>query len=86
MKYYINRPKRFFRIALSHSSLEIYFDTNFSLMQHHNYALFDIDNMMPWEREIYVDMLIEHIKEENKKHRRTKQEITTNGSINRLTW
>ena len=36
-------------------------------MQHHNYALSDIENMMPWERDIYVQMLIEHIKEENKK-------------------
>ena len=36
-------------------------------MTHHNYSLSDLDNMMPWEREIYVDMLIEHIKEENKK-------------------
>jgi len=36
-------------------------------MQHHNYSLSDLDNMMPWEREIYVDMLIEHIKEENKR-------------------
>jgi len=37
-------------------------------MQHHNYALSDIENMMPWERDVYVQMLIEHIKEENKKH------------------
>jgi hypothetical protein len=36
-------------------------------MQHHNYSLSDLENMMPWEREIYVDMLIEHIKEENKR-------------------
>ena len=36
-------------------------------MQHHNYALTDIENMMPWERDIYVQMLIEHIKEQNKK-------------------
>jgi len=36
-------------------------------MQHHNYSLSDIENMMPWEREIYVDMLITHIKEENKR-------------------
>jgi hypothetical protein len=36
-------------------------------MQHHNYALSDIENMMPWEREIYLDMLINHIQEENKK-------------------
>ena len=36
-------------------------------MQHHNYALSDIENMMPWERDIYVQMLIEYIKQENKK-------------------
>ena len=36
-------------------------------MQHHKYALSELDNMMPWEREIYVDMLMEHINEENKK-------------------
>ena len=36
-------------------------------MQHHNYSLSDLENMMPWEREIYVDMLVTYIKEENDK-------------------
>ena len=36
-------------------------------MQHHKYSLTELENMMPWEREIYVDMLITHIKEENEK-------------------
>ena len=36
-------------------------------MQHHNYSLGDIEGMIPWEREIYVQMLIEYIKEENRK-------------------
>ena len=36
-------------------------------MQHHNYSLSDIETLMPWERDIYVSMLIEHIKEQNKK-------------------
>ena len=35
------------------------------MMQHHKYSLTELDNMMPWEREIYVGMLIEYIKEEN---------------------
>ena len=35
-------------------------------MQHHNYSLSDLENMMPWEREIYLDMLVAHIEEENK--------------------
>ncbi len=38
-------------------------------MQHHNYSLSDLENMMPWEREIYVDMLINYIKEENEKRK-----------------
>ncbi len=38
-------------------------------MQHHNYALSDIENMIPWERDIYVHMLIEFIKEQNKKNK-----------------
>tara|TARA_B100001778_G_C18188273_1_gene450042 strand:- start:113 stop:250 length:138 start_codon:yes stop_codon:yes gene_type:complete len=38
-------------------------------MQHHNYSLSDIENMMPWEREIYVDLLITYIKEQNEKRK-----------------
>jgi hypothetical protein len=43
-------------------------------MQHHNYSLADLEDMLPWEREIYVDMLIEHIKEENQKAENRKQQ------------
>ena len=38
-------------------------------MQHHNYSLSDLENMLPWEREIYVDMLVTYIKEENQKEK-----------------
>ena len=36
-------------------------------MQHHNYSMSDLDNMMPWEREIYVTMLVEYLEEEKKR-------------------
>jgi hypothetical protein len=39
-------------------------------MQHHKYSLSDIDEMIPWERDIYVKMLIEYLeklKEEQNK-------------------
>ena len=36
-------------------------------MQHHNYSLTELDNMMPWEREIYVGLLMEWIEEEKRK-------------------
>jgi hypothetical protein len=38
-------------------------------MQNHKYSLSDIENMLPWEREIYVNMLINHIQEENERLR-----------------
>ena len=45
-------------------------------MQHHKYSLTELENMIPWEREIYVDMLVTHIKEENDKQ---KQREARNG-------
>ena len=48
--------------------------TNFSLMQHHKYSLTEFENMMPWERDIYVDMLITYIKEENEKQKQREAE------------
>ena len=63
------RTSKFFRIALSHETLANYIQTNFGLIQHHNWSLTELENMMPWEREIYVDMLINYIKEENEKQK-----------------
>ena len=37
------------------------------MVQHHKWSLTEIDNMLPWERDIYLDKLITHIKEENLK-------------------
>jgi len=39
------------------------------LIQHHKYSLSELENMMPWERDIYVSMLIAYIEEENQKIR-----------------
>jgi hypothetical protein len=45
------------------------------MMQHHNYSLVDLENMMPWEREIYVGLLLEFIEkqEEHQKKEQAKQ-------------
>tara|TARA_B100000575_G_C22491515_1_gene323624 strand:+ start:98 stop:235 length:138 start_codon:yes stop_codon:yes gene_type:complete len=43
-------------------------------MQHHKYSLTEIENMMPWERDIYVDMLITWIKEENERQKQREAE------------
>jgi len=36
-------------------------------MQHHKYSLTELDNMMPWEREIYIGLLMEHLEEEKER-------------------
>ena len=52
-----------------HENLESLYRTNFALMQYHKYSLSELEDMIPWEREIYVEMLTQHIKEENEKIR-----------------
>ena len=37
------------------------------MMQHHKYSLTELDNMIPFEREIYVNLLMQYIKEENER-------------------
>ena len=54
-------------MALSHESVFNYYNTNFQLMQHHKYSLAELDNMMPWEREIYIKLLLQHLEEEKLK-------------------
>jgi len=39
-------------------------------MQHHQYNLYDIENMIPWEREIYIGLLMNFLKEENEQRER----------------
>jgi len=52
---------------MAHEDLESYFKTNFALIQHHKYSLTELENMIPWEREVYVSLLQQYIEEENLK-------------------
>lgn len=36
-------------------------------MQHHKYSLTELENMIPWEKDIYVNMLVRYLEEENEK-------------------
>jgi hypothetical protein len=42
-------------------------------MQHHKYSLTEIENMIPWEREVYVALLVDYIKKENERLKILKQ-------------
>lgn len=54
---------------MGYDNLSNYFKTNFALMQHHKYSLSDLENMLPWERFIYIDLLKQYIKQEEDRQR-----------------
>ena len=54
---------------MAHEDLESYFKVNFALVQHHKYSLTELENMIPWEREVYLTLLQQFIEEENLKQR-----------------
>jgi len=52
---------------MAHNDLASYYKINFPLMQHHKYSLTELENMIPWEREVYLTLLQQYIEEENLK-------------------
>ena len=61
-------------MSIAREDLESYYRINFALMQYHKYSLTELENMIPWEREVYVSLLAEYIEKENLK--RQQQEGT----------
>ena len=56
-------------MSLSHESIVNYYTTNFQMMQHHKYSLTELEYMMPWEREIYIQQLLQHLEEEKERQK-----------------
>ncbi len=52
---------------MAHETLESYYKVNFAMMQHHKYSLTELENMIPWEREVYLSLLKQYIEEETLK-------------------
>ena len=63
----------FFRLGLSHGSLENYYLSTFAMIQHHKWNLTELEDMMPYERDIYVALLQKWVEEENEKIRQQNQ-------------
>lgn len=49
---------------LCHENLHNFYKMNFALMQYHKYSLTELEEMIPFEREVYVSMLIQYLEEE----------------------
>ena len=48
-------------------SLKDYYQTIFQMVQHHKYNISELENLIPWERDVYLAQLIEYIEVENER-------------------
>jgi hypothetical protein len=51
-------------MLLGDESLEDYYRTNFYLMHKHKYSLTELEEMLPWERSIYLGLLEQQLDKE----------------------
>jgi len=54
-------------VNLSHDTLANYYKVNFQLLNNFNYSLDEVEHMIPWEREIYLQMLVDDIEEKTER-------------------
>lgn len=60
---------------MGHDKLQNVFQTNFGLMQHHQWNVEYLEKMIPWERYIYVQLLQDFIAEQERLRQQREQEI-----------
>ena len=61
------RYSRFFYLIMHYESLANVLQTNFIMLKEHNFSLTEIENMIPWERQIYIGLLINYVKEQKER-------------------
>jgi len=66
----------FFYLILGNVKLAVYYKTNFAMMQYHGYSLNELEAMIPWEREIYIGLLVQYLRD--KEEKRKQQEAKRN--------
>lgn len=66
-RYYDKGHAKFFRLIFRYDTLKNYYETNFAMMQHHKYSLTELENMLPWERNLYVGLLVEYLRQEKER-------------------
>ena len=53
-----------------------YYSINFQLIHNYKYSLTEIENLIPWEREVYLSMVIKQLEEEKEKIENDQQSET----------
>lgn len=60
---------KFFLLSLSHIDMISYYKTNFLLMYKHKFSITELEDMIPYERDVYISLLENYIEEQNKKNK-----------------
>ena len=55
-----------------HTTISNFMEENFSLIQYHNWNLSDIESLIPWERETYINMLKNYLEKERLEYEQAK--------------
>ena len=53
-----------------YGDIAVYYNTLFSLVQHHKYSLTEVYEMYPYERDLFVELLINHLKQQEEESKR----------------
>lgn len=56
-------------------------ETNFALMHYHKWSYSDLENMVPWEKQFYVDKLLGHLKQEEERYKKAQQQQQGRSSL-----
>jgi len=67
---YVAGAGEFFRIGQSHETLPNYYTLNFNLVKHHGFSLTELEDMIPFERDVYVLLLRQWLDEQEKNAKR----------------
>jgi len=60
---------------MSHDSVVNYYKTNFNMIHHHKWSLNELENMLPWEREIYIGLLVQALEDEKAEYEKQQREM-----------
>jgi len=49
---------------MSYNNITNYYKTIFSMVQHHKYSITELESLIPFERDLYIEMLIDYLEEQ----------------------
>jgi len=52
---------------MSHDTATNFYKMNFAMVQHHKWSMYDLENLIPFERQLYIDLLAQHVKAEQER-------------------